>query len=72
MRSHDRERWANEVYRTVCERVPPSSEITVFAGARYREYLVPLLEETGYRVLVPMKGMSIGKQLKWLDDQVRP
>ena len=38
------------------------------AGNRYRENLMPYLREPFSKVTVPMEGLTIGRQLNWLDD----
>ena len=40
--------------------------VRVLAGEQYRRYLVPMLEASGFNVLVPMRGLGIGKQKQWL------
>jgi cytoplasmic iron level regulating protein YaaA (DUF328/UPF0246 family) len=36
------------------------------AGEKYRKYLIPHLDN----YYIPMKGLSIGKQLKWLNERI--
>ena len=38
----------------------------VYAGARYRQHLVPCLRRGGATVAVPLAGLRIGQQLAWL------
>ena len=40
---------------------------TILAGDRYREFLTPMLQARGVQVDVPMQGLRIGEQLRWLD-----
>lgn len=47
-----------------------TAEIDIFAGMEYRKHLVPLLEGRGIKVNVPMQGLGIGSQLKWLKDRI--
>ena len=44
-----------------------SKHATILAGDRYREFLTPLLLARGMQVDVPMQGLRIGEQLRWLD-----
>lgn len=44
---------------------------TILAGDRYREFLTPMLQARGVQVDVPMQGLRIGEQLRWLDRQMR-
>jgi hypothetical protein len=67
MNRNDRVEWANLVAKQIanCTR----DDLTVFAGRRYREHLIPLLESQGYAVAIPLEGMGIGKQLQWFDKE---
>jgi len=60
--------WANIIMGRLIT-VPPC-EIDIFAGREYRKLLVPLLEERGFKVNVPMECLGIGSQLKWLKDRI--
>lgn len=40
--------------------------VRVLAGEQYRRYLVPMLEASGFDVVVPMQGLGIGQQKRWL------
>ncbi|MCE2939855.1 MAG: DUF6884 domain-containing protein [Armatimonadota bacterium] len=44
-----------------------SKHATILAGDRYREFLAPMLQARGVQVDVPMQGLRIGEQLRWLD-----
>ena len=66
MNREQRRQWAEEVFQKLLHRTAPGDEITFFAGAKYREDLVPLLAERGNHICVPMEGLGIGKQLGWL------
>jgi hypothetical protein len=70
MRKPDREAWAKRVQRRLLEVLPEGAEVIILAGMRYREGIVPFLEERGFDVTVPMKGMQFGPQLRWLKEQV--
>ena len=45
-------------------------EIDIFAGIEYRKVLIPLLEARGFKVNIPMQGLGIGSQLKWLKNRI--
>jgi len=68
---NERYEWATSVWKDLCERIKPEDKITILAGEKYREHLVPFLSKFGCKVNVPMKGLSIGRQLQWLSDQLR-
>lgn len=66
----ERNEWAHRVWSTLRLRLQPSDHVTILAGERYRETLVPLLMEHGCRVDIPMQGLGIGRQLQWLSRQL--
>jgi len=70
MAASTRRTWSQKVLRQLSECLSPGDEVTVLAGERYREHLVPALQRVGNRVHVPMRGLSIGRQLQWLDHQL--
>jgi len=61
-----RETWAGEVFAQLHPSLHSGDRITMLAGNRYREFLLPLLQREGYAVQVPLEGMRIGEQLQWL------
>ncbi len=69
MYARERAEWANKVYEQLVQKTSPDDEITFLAGERYRERLEVLLQQRGNKVFVPMRGMSIGRQLQWLSQQ---
>jgi len=42
--------------------------VVMFAGQRYREFLIEPLQRRGLRVEVPMQHLTRGKQLAWLSE----
>ena len=66
MRREDRDRWAKKVQAQLAEALPPSADVIVLAGERYREGLLPFLRARGHSVEVPLQGMPFGKQLQFL------
>lgn len=65
MKATARKEWAKKVFKQLCDRTPTHAEITIFAGKKYRDYLIPLLTEIGYTVSTPLAGYPLGKQLQW-------
>ena len=63
--------WADKVQRRLLKLLPAGALITVLAGVRYRENLVPFLRNHGFPVSVPMEGLKFGFQLRWLKKQNR-
>lgn len=60
-----RREWAKRVIRQMELSLPSCDEIVVFAGARYREFLMDYLLKRANRVTVPLEGLRIGEQLSW-------
>lgn len=61
-----RRQWAKEVLVQLDEAVPNLSRVVFLAGKRYREFLEGHLGNHKVRVSVPMEGLRIGEQLRWL------
>ena len=66
MSTRERIAWAEEVKQQMDSRLPNADAVVVLAGQKYREYLMPYLKKRFTNVTVPMKGLGIGQQLKWL------
>lgn len=60
-----RKAWAQRVRMQMEIMLPPSARCVVLAGQRYREFLMDYLNER-YVTEVPMQGLAIGQQLRWL------
>jgi hypothetical protein len=63
MNANDIKEWSEMVAADILTIRP--TEIDFYAGAKYRKYLIPLLEAEGIKCNVPLKGMGIGEQLSW-------
>lgn len=64
----DRQAWAQLVLDQMDQRdrMPAGAgRCVILAGRRYREFLVGKLAER-YAIEVPMEGLGIGEQLRWL------
>ena len=66
----ERNEWADRVWAVLRHRLRLDDHVTILAGQRYRESLVPLMTEYGCHVDVPMQGLRIGRQLQWLSRQL--
>lgn len=66
----ERVEWALGVEKSLV-RLLPITEVHIFAGARYREFLIPRLEARGIKVEVPLLGMGIGQQLAWYTQRTK-
>lgn len=68
MSVHERRAWAERVRLQLDVLLPPIEWLVVLAGWRYREFLTEYLLTRASKVCVPMRGMSIGKQLRYLKE----
>ncbi|KYK26012.1 hypothetical protein AYK26_01030 [Euryarchaeota archaeon SM23-78] len=67
MSSVDIKEWANNVVNQLSQEADlKKDEIIFLAGEKYRKYLIPHI--TNYKI--PLKGLGIGKQLKYLKEKV--
>jgi hypothetical protein len=58
--------WWERVQRQLEDILPPAAQVMLLAGVRYRENIEPYLTSRGYEVMVPLVGLSQGRQLQWL------
>jgi len=67
MNKEERENWARNVIKKLKEIVDlENNKIIFLAGHKYREFLIP--EIKNYEI--PLKGLGIGKQLKFLKSEL--
>lgn len=62
----ERRVWAENTLQQLEPYMIGRRRIVMFAGQRYREFLIPALHDDGYEVDVPMANLRIGEQLAWL------
>ncbi len=68
MLARRRRLWACQVLENLTLTTDPTwDEVIVLAGRAYRELLAVWLAYRGYSVNVPMEGLGIGRQLRWLN-----
>ena len=72
MRVVQRRVWASDVMQALACHLGGVQTVVVFAGQRYREFLVPEMRKRGVQVEVPMERLKIGEQLAWLNDRIKP
>ncbi len=67
MSSEEREAWADRVFKQMKSRLnlKDIDKVYFHAGKKYREHLIPKLEEICITCEAPLKNLSIGKQLAW-------
>lgn len=58
-----RRTWSLRVMQDLRPKLNSGDYIVIFAGKKYREYLVEPLRSAGCKVEIPMEGLRIGEQL---------
>jgi len=69
MPAGDRQQWAKDVLTDLDELVTSGEKVILLAGKRYREFLIGPLRRRDVQVIIPMKGLGLGEQLRWLNTQ---
>ena len=70
MPMEERMEWAEDVSNTLRLHITDIDTIYILAGQRYREFLVPKLRDyDDVNICVPMEGLRIGEQLRWLNER---
>jgi hypothetical protein len=64
----ERQAWAKDVLNALLPLVANEKRIVMFAGDRYREFLIQPLRRNGIEVEVPMAHLRRGEQLSWLSN----
>ena len=62
---YERRAWAKRVLVQMDQRLPATKKIVLFAGHRYREFLIDYLRRRAV-VEMPLDGLTRGEQLAWL------
>lgn len=65
----ERRAWASKVLVNLLPQTKGYSRVVIFAGERYREFLINPLKRNGLDVIVPMAGLRRGEQLAWLSER---
>ena len=66
----ERREWAQDVSNELRLHIADIDTIYILAGQHYREFLVPKLRDyDDVNVVIPMEGLRIGEQLRWLDER---
>lgn len=68
MSKNDRKTWSNKVIYELAMQEWDCYEI--LAGKKYREFICPWMADNGIEYYVPMEGLGIGQQLKWLKEHL--
>ena len=70
MSASERRKWAEEVFTDLKPLLKTTDTVVFLAGVIYRENLIKKVEGLGCTVEIPMKGMRIGEQVSWLQNQL--
>jgi cytoplasmic iron level regulating protein YaaA (DUF328/UPF0246 family) len=70
MKRKERQDWAKQVLGSLKSVVRQADIVIILAGNRYREFLKEDLTDLCRRVEVPMEGLKIGEQLRWLEQEL--
>jgi hypothetical protein len=62
----ERQAWANKVLERLLPVAAGFRRIVMFAGVRYREFLIGPIGRCGIAVDIPMENLRRGEQLAWL------
>jgi len=67
MDSSDRKKWADKVFKQMKTRLELKNFTNVFfhTGKKYREHLIPKLENMNIHCETPLEHLGIGKQKAW-------
>lgn len=63
MKANEIKEWSQNVYSELIKYKP--TYIDFYAGEKYRKYLIPLLESNGVICNIPLKGLGIGQQMQF-------
>jgi hypothetical protein len=70
MPAAERRAWAHQVLKSLPDVLQPGDRVVILAGKKYRENLIAPIEQLGCSVEVPMEGLRIGEQLRWLNQHI--
>ncbi|MGP4069743.1 DUF6884 domain-containing protein [Halobacillus sp. B29] len=65
MKSLERKKWADLVLKQIDYLQLHLEQIDFYAGRKYREHLIPIIEQKGINCCVPLQGKGIGEQLQF-------
>jgi hypothetical protein len=65
-----RQEWSARVLERLRPLFARGDEVLILAGEKYREFLIPAIVDWGVTISVPLEGLSIGNQLKWLGNAI--
>ena len=68
----ERREWAKKTFTQMKNKLQLKDFDKIFfhAGKKYREHLIPKLENLGVKCEIPLKGLRFGEQLAWYKEQL--
>jgi cytoplasmic iron level regulating protein YaaA (DUF328/UPF0246 family) len=63
MKATEIKEWSVSVFDKLIQYSP--TQIDFYTGEKYRKYLIPLLEQEGVDYNIPLKGLGIGQQMQY-------
>jgi hypothetical protein len=63
MKANEIKEWSVGVFDKLIQHSP--THIDFYAGEKYRKYIIPLLEMKGVDYNIPLKGLGIGQQMQY-------
>ncbi|MCM3790337.1 hypothetical protein M3221_18325 [Domibacillus indicus] len=71
MKVSERRKWSEMVIKQLEDLQLDITNVDFYAGAKYREYLIPTLTKKGLTCNVPLEGKAIGEQLSYYTTHTR-
>ncbi|QHE63103.1 hypothetical protein FHE72_20405 [Rossellomorea vietnamensis] len=71
MKTMERKQWSLKVLNQLEENVQGQYSVDFYASKKYREYLIPELEEKGIKCTIPLEGKGIGEQLGFYKTHIK-
>lgn len=68
MSKQERKTWSEHVVKNILSVAKKDQTVVILAGNKYREFIEPLLTEHDIIFEVPLKGMGIGQQQKYIKE----
>lgn len=65
-----RQTWSRITADLLARRLFKGTRLVIFAGAKYREFLIPELGKRGFECEVPLAGLGIGQQKRWFVERL--
>lgn len=70
MSADKRRAWAGKVWDSLQLHLEPGDQVIILAGVQYREHLIEPIRGMGCSIEIPMAGLRIGEQLRWLKQKL--